>query len=67
MTHGGGLGSQETVYYGVPTICIPFFADQKVNCDIARNKKFGIQFDLREDQKEYDKVFDEILTNPRYK
>ncbi|XP_014217158.1 UDP-glucuronosyltransferase-like [Copidosoma floridanum] len=68
ITHGGGLGTQETVYYGVPVICVPLFADQHINCDIATNKKFGIKLDVvAAQQADFDRAFNEILNNPTYR
>uniref|UniRef100_A0A6M2DU74 Putative udp-glucoronosyl and udp-glucosyl transferase n=1 Tax=Xenopsylla cheopis TaxID=163159 RepID=A0A6M2DU74_XENCH len=35
MSHGGLLSSQETTWHGVPTLIIPFFADQFTNAKKA--------------------------------
>ncbi|XP_058788821.1 UDP-glucosyltransferase 2-like [Phymastichus coffea] len=68
ISHGGGLGTQESVYYGVPTICVPLFADQHINCDITSEKGFGQKFIMfNAPQEEYHRVIDELLHNPSYK
>ncbi|KAJ8682883.1 hypothetical protein QAD02_018675 [Eretmocerus hayati] len=68
ISHGGGLGSQEAVYFGVPMICVPFFADQFVNCDISLEKGYGVKLDIKTAQQaDYDNAFAEILKNPRYR
>ena len=68
MSHGGGLGTQEAVYYGIPVVCSPFFADQFINCDIVRNKKIGMKVNILTDsQEELDNALKEIWTNPMYK
>ncbi|KAJ8679930.1 hypothetical protein QAD02_015717 [Eretmocerus hayati] len=68
LTHGGGLGSQEAVYYGVPVICVPFFVDQLVNCDIASEKGYGIKLNIEiARQEDYDSAIAKILHDPSYK
>ena len=68
ISHGGGLGTQEASYFGVPVVCFPLFADQHVNCDIVTNKGFGIKLDIQTaTQTDFDYAFTEIITNPKYK
>ncbi|KAJ8676458.1 hypothetical protein QAD02_012245 [Eretmocerus hayati] len=67
VSHGGGLGSQEAVYFSVPLICVPLFDDQFINCDISSEKGYGIKLDIRTAQQtDYDNAFTEILHNPKY-
>lgn len=42
LTHGGLLGSQEAIYFGVPLIGIPLFGDQHNNLQIVAKKHVGI-------------------------
>lgn len=67
VTHGGAHGIQEGLNYAVPMICVPFFADQGLNCDLVVMKKLGLQLDFETArQEDYDRAFEQILTNPVY-
>lgn len=45
ITHGGLLGTTESVYHGVPVIGMPFFGDQKRNIKTASQAGWGAQLD----------------------
>lgn len=64
--HGGAGGSMEALYYGVPMLCIPFFADQSQNCArIARNG-YSLTFNINDMNKEtFSNAIDEMLNNPK--
>ncbi|XP_066581162.1 UDP-glucosyltransferase 2-like [Prorops nasuta] len=49
ITHGGLMGTQESVYCGVPMIGIPFFADQHVNIKVYAKRKIVIAFESIQD------------------
>lgn len=42
------MGTQEAIYYGVPTIGIPVFSDQIRNVNIMVHKKIGILLRLED-------------------
>ncbi|KAJ8676537.1 hypothetical protein QAD02_012324 [Eretmocerus hayati] len=68
VTHGGALGLQEAIYNKVPMICVPFFAEQFVNCDILSNKNVSLKIDVNTAQEsDYIKTFEQLLSNSKYR
>lgn len=67
ITHGGLLSTIETVYFGVPIIGIPIFADQKLNSRSAEVNEYGrvVHFDDISEEKLTETIQD-ILTDPKY-
>ncbi|CAB0039905.1 unnamed protein product [Trichogramma brassicae] len=66
VTHGGGLGSQEAIYHHAPMLCVPFFAEQRINCDILVAKGVAVKLDVLQAQRQdYHRAFHEILSNHR--
>ncbi|XP_075223254.1 UDP-glycosyltransferase UGT5-like [Lycorma delicatula] len=45
ITHGGLLSQEEAIYFGVPLIGIPIFADQHLNVVRASYKGFAVHID----------------------
>ncbi|XP_014236324.1 UDP-glucuronosyltransferase 2B15-like [Trichogramma pretiosum] len=67
ITHGGLLGTQEAVFYGVPMICIPLLADQWTNAQNYVRLKVATVVDFRYmTQKEFDQAIDNILKTREY-
>ncbi|XP_014236385.2 UDP-glucuronosyltransferase 2C1 [Trichogramma pretiosum] len=46
ITHGGLMGSQEALYYGVPMIGIPLFGDQPINVDKFVQMKMSVKIEF---------------------
>uniref|UniRef100_A0A336K257 UDP-glucuronosyltransferase n=1 Tax=Culicoides sonorensis TaxID=179676 RepID=A0A336K257_CULSO len=67
ITHGGLLGTTESVYHGVPIIGIPMFADQKMNMVHYQSAGLGLVLEfsnLTETNFKY--VLNEVLNNEKY-
>ncbi|CAH1963789.1 unnamed protein product [Acanthoscelides obtectus] len=65
ISHGGGLSTIESAYYGVPVLGIPFFGDQFSNLAMMENK--GLARMIRYKSLTADLVFKnirEMLDNP---
>ncbi|XP_036145525.1 uncharacterized protein LOC105840599 [Monomorium pharaonis] len=68
ITHGGLMGTQEAVTYGVPMIGIPLFADQFVNIDRYVAKNIALRLDVSTiTEKSMDAALNAILRDPLYK
>ncbi|XP_066581163.1 UDP-glucosyltransferase 2-like [Prorops nasuta] len=46
ISHGGLMGTQEAIYYGVPMIGVPLFADQFININSYVGKKIAVKVDV---------------------
>ncbi|XP_058806792.1 UDP-glucosyltransferase 2-like isoform X1 [Phymastichus coffea] len=68
ITHGGLLGTQESIYYGVPMICLPLVVDQWTNANSYVSKKIAITLDITKvTEDEFDFALGEILNNSIYR
>nr|XP_029729007.1 UDP-glucuronosyltransferase 2B31-like [Aedes albopictus] len=66
--HGGLLGLQEATWYGIPTIGIPFFADQLQNVDKLVRGGGGLRLFLDElNENSLKRAIDSILSDKRYR
>lgn len=67
ITHGGLLGGQEGIHYGVPMLGIPFFGDQKLNTNKAVVSGYALKLDFNNitvDSLRWS--INELLDNPKY-
>jgi len=46
ISHGGLLGTQETIFHGVPTVVIPLFAEQDYNAMRTAERGTGVHLEL---------------------
>ncbi|BES88256.1 glucuronosyltransferase [Nesidiocoris tenuis] len=66
--HCGMLGLQEAVIEAVPTVCIPFFADQFQNAKNVIRSGMGLSVDwMNMDEDSFRKAIVQVLREPRFK
>lgn len=66
ITHGGLLSTIESVYYGVPLVGIPIFADQKMNMATAVSQGYALMVTLPELTEEtLSKALNQVLYEPK--
>lgn len=67
ITHGGMLGTTESVYHGKPMIGIPVYGDQYRNIAVAVGQGYALQLDVDKlSEQALLNAVNEILGNPCY-
>ncbi|CAG9854538.1 unnamed protein product [Phyllotreta striolata] len=67
ITHGGLLSIFETVYHGVPVLCLPAYGDQLMNAAKIENDGYGLSILLNDlNEKSLNEALDKLLNDPRY-
>lgn len=67
ITHGGLLSTTETIFFGVPTIVMPYGADQNLNAVRAVKKGYALKVDLSYSMADDLKIaMNEMLSNSKY-
>ena len=68
ITHAGNNGQLESLYHGIPMLCMPFVGDQGYNSALTKNKGYGLVLDPFEFTPDelYDTI-QELVYNTSYK
>lgn len=67
ITHGGSLGTTESLSEGVPLLVIPLYGDQHVNMKRAVAKGYALSLNFGNITEEnFSETVNELLTNPIY-
>jgi len=67
ITHCGGGGTEEAIYHGVPLIGMPFFGDQPLNAQLAKNLGFLVDLEWNDlTEEKLSAAINEVLDNPKY-
>ncbi|KAF5275119.1 hypothetical protein FQR65_LT16780 [Abscondita terminalis] len=67
ISHGGLLGTIETIYHGKPIVGIPILGDQEMNIAAAELNGFAKSLPFNDlDEKSLESAVNEVLTNPKY-
>ncbi|KOX67539.1 UDP-glucuronosyltransferase 2B4 [Melipona quadrifasciata] len=68
ITHGGLMGTQEAIHYGVPMIGMPLFADQFINIANYMRHNIAIELELKTlTEEKMDNALNAILNDPKYR
>ncbi|XP_022209992.2 UDP-glycosyltransferase UGT5 [Drosophila obscura] len=67
ITHGGLLSTIESIHHGKPVLGLPFFYDQFLNVERARQAGFGLGLDHRSmSQQEFQLTIQRLLEQPQF-
>lgn len=68
MSHGGLLSTEESIYHGIPVVCIPVFGDQVINSYKAMKRGYGIQLKIENITPDtLSWALNEVIHNPSYR
>lgn len=66
ISHGGLMSTIEAVYFGVPILGIPIYADQKMNIGRAVLNGFAVSIEYEDlNEERMSSALNEILNNPK--
>lgn len=66
ISHGGKSSLDESLYFGVPTLCVSFYGDQKKNCAEMEDYGYAIHLPYQDlTQVNFEKAFTALLEDPK--
>ncbi|EDW38379.1 GL12044 [Drosophila persimilis] len=67
ITHGGLLSTIESIHHGKPVLGLPFFYDQFLNVERARQAGFGLSLDHKSlTQQDFKHTIERLLKEPQF-
>lgn len=67
VSHGGGFGTSESLYHGVPLLVMPFFGDQRRNAHRIQRAGYGRLLTFADVTTEsFSKTLHELISNESY-
>ncbi|XP_055531724.1 UDP-glycosyltransferase UGT5-like [Wyeomyia smithii] len=67
ITHGGNLGTTESLYHGKPMVGIPIFGDQMMNIEKSVRAGYALRLDLDDISEEtVGRAVNKVLNDPSY-
>ncbi|SPP83481.1 UDP-glucuronosyltransferase 2B15 [Drosophila guanche] len=67
ITHGGLLSTIESIHHGKPVLGLPFFYDQFLNVERARQAGFGLGLDHKSmTQQDFQQTIQRLLKEPQF-
>ena len=68
VTHGGLMGTLESIYAGVAMVGIPLFGDQIINIKSYEEKKMAVSLDYKNiSETEFTKAINTVLKDPEFR
>lgn len=68
VTHGGLMGTFESIYFEVPMIGVPLMWDQRHNVESYAHKKIALLLNLQDfSEEKFTFALKELLNNPIYR
>ena len=68
VTHGGLLGTLESIYYAVPMVGFPLFGDQPNNLKNYENNKIAVTLDYHTvTEQKFTEALNTVIKNGEYR
>lgn len=68
ISHGGKSSLDESLYFGIPTLCVSFYGDQKKNCAEMVEYGYAIHLPIQKFTREsFENAFTALIQDPVYK
>ena len=68
VTHGGLMGTLESIYCAVPMVGVPLFGDQMINIKSYEKKNIAVSMDYKTiTAKKFTDALNKVLNNPEYR